>query len=281
MQANNGEYWMAFRSSNYQFTTDYRTVLTHGQKVRNKTFIGRLDPRTWMYDESTIKELDFTQIRPFTRGVEDPRLFWNGKNYCISATILEPDIPVARICVLTLESLESAKVIAFEVLAEYSADRVEKNWMPVHKTGRLSKSKADFIYSPNLLVTKKGFTPTSLTFPLNTLRGGSQVLSLGDSTSVAVVHEAKIVYQDGLSQNSFAALPPRRQYVHRFVRFDEKFTIFQMSKPFVFVENGIEFASGLTMHDDKFIISFGRSDVMSYIATVGLGQALIQMKDLT
>lgn len=272
---------MAFRSSNYQFTSDYRTILTYGNKVLNKIFIGRLDPKTWMFDESSIKELDLSKFRPFYRGIEDPRLFWNGKNYCISATILEPDIPIARICVVTLDSLESLTPINFKVLPEFQKDRVEKNWMPIHKVGKYSKTKIDFIYSPTTLVSKDSFLPIELCQTLNTIRGGSQVVSLEDSTGIAVVHEAKIVHKSGMSPVSFASSYPIRQYVHRFVRFDDKFRIFQMSDPFVFVGEGIEFAAGLALIDDNIVISFGRSDVMCYIATIGLGQALVRMKDLT
>jgi predicted GH43/DUF377 family glycosyl hydrolase len=280
MQALNGEYWMAFRSSNYKFTYNRDLVLTHGNRVKNRTFIGRVNPTTWLLDESTVQEIDFSHLGPFIRGPEDPRLYWNGKQYCMSMTVLEAVVPVARICVITLESLENPKAMTYEVLAVMNESRVEKNWMPIHKIGKLAKSKTDFIYSPTLQLSRGVFSP--LNNESYEYRGGSQVIPVGDGTNIAVVHE---VYnkrtKHAVSMTTFAGSRDLQHYTHRLVRMDEKFTILQMSDPFHFFDEGIEFAAGIASTPDGFVISYGRSDVASYIATISLGHALHSMKDLT
>lgn len=277
MQALNGEYWMAFRSSNYKFTTDGGVVLTTENRVRNRTFIGRVNPETWLLDESTVKELDFSGLRFFARGPEDPRLYWDGKHYCLSMTILEMDIPVARICVVTLKSLEDPQPIDFKILPEMERDRVEKNWMPVHKTGRLAKSKVDFVYSPNTLVSKGQFVSVDNEVP--DFRGGSQIIPLGDGTSIAIVHEVYDKYITlPFSMRTFAGTRQMRHYVHRFIRMDEDFRIIKYSEPFTFFGEGIEFAAGIAPTESGFVISYGRFDVACYMATISLGHALHSMK---
>jgi hypothetical protein len=41
-----------------------------------------------------------------------------------------------------------------------------------------------------------------------------------------------------------------------------------MSPRFLFLDNGIEFAAGLTEKDDQYVITLGRSDIASFVAII-------------
>ena len=59
-----------------------------------------------------------------------------------------------------------------------------------------------------------------------------------------------------------------KDYEHYFVRFDEHGWAIEISDPFHFVTNGIEFANGIVPHQDNYVVSFGRDDIYSLLATI-------------
>ena len=280
-QDDKGDYWVVFRASNYYFSGEDSIGLTIGSKIRNRMFLGRLDPITMLFDESTIKEIDTQTLRPdIKRGIEDARLFFDGKHWCLSATFLEKTDPIARICKITLKSLEEPEVLSIDILPAPDATRVEKNWMPVHKTGKMSKSKIDFLYDANTTLSKSGFKRISDNQMLSKFRGGTQIVPMGDGTSIAVIHEVYAKPMEGFSSTTFSSGRLIRKYSHRFIRLDKDCKVFQVSDPFVLVAEGIEFASGIAPYADGFVISFGRQDVASYLATIDMGHLLLTLKDI-
>lgn len=277
-----GTYWVVFRASNYFFSREDTIGLTMGSKIRNRMFIGRLDPITLLFDEKSIKEVDTKRLRSdIQRGIEDARLFFDGKKWCLSATFLEKETcPIARICKITLKSLEDPEVLKIDILPAPDETRVEKNWMPIHKVGKLAKSKIDFLYDARTTLSSRDFKRISDNEMLSKFRGGSQVVPVGDGTNIAIIHEVYAKPMKGFSSSTFSSGKMIRKYSHRFIRLDKEFKVIQMSEPFVLVAEGIEFAAGIAPYKDGFVISFGRQDVASYLATIDLGHLLLTLKDV-
>lgn len=268
LKTNENEYWMAFRSSNYKILTTGSPTLTTESKIRNKLFLVKLIPETWQFDETTLKEINLHNIKSgIKRNIEDARLFWDGNNYCLSATFLEIDCPTARVCKVTLESLETAKPIKIEIYRSFTG-AVEKNWMPIHKVSHQKDSKTDFIYKSDFLYSDGEFLPIEAPKTTRQFRGGSQVIPLEDGTSISVIHELYYKIYPYMNPATFAHYQSIRHYTHRFIRYDKNHQILQMSKKFIFIEEGIEFAAGIAEYQNSFIVSFGRSDIASYMATI-------------
>jgi hypothetical protein len=280
MLSNEGEYWLAFRSSNYVIMSNGQPIATVEAKIRNRLFLCRLK-EDWDLEESTLTEIDIRKVRSTARrGLEDPRLFWDGSNYCISTTYLEIDYQVARISKMALKSLEDPESVNFEILPS-PRGQIEKNWMPIHKINEASDSDTDFIYNGYSVIKDKEWVlvdePRSKTIKF---RGGTQLLPLGDGTSICLIHQTYFrISPNSMNSVTFAPIQSMRQYTHRFVRYDSNYKIISYSDQFLFVKEGIEFASGIAPTDNGYVISFGRSDVAYYIATISREDALKTLRN--
>ena len=266
----NGDYWIVFRSSNYYFTPNRDILFFTENAIRNRMFLAKLDPYDWSIDESTLKELDILSFKPnLRRGIEDARLFWDGSYWCISTTMLEKDMPLARICVGRLKSLEDPVIIEHKVMPASSPNAIEKNWMPVHKVDSLKTNSIDFMYSSKKLVSGNKFVDIENQPQLgDAFRGGSQILPLTKKTSIALIHETDYIIKNGYFSTTFSSTRSMKFYFHRFIVLDEKFQIKQYTERFVFTKPGIEFACGLAPTEGGFLVSFGRSDVATYLGLI-------------
>ena len=273
MLSNDGEYWLAFRASNYIFSDTRITVrLTAGQKVRNKMFLVRLK-EDWSFDEETMKEITVNNIKEdVVRGLEDPRLYWDGISYCISSTYLEKDNPIARISKIRIKSLDDPEVLSIDIYPSPN-NQIEKNWMPVQDT-------ESFIYDYCSVITNGEVVKHNVNDKYESFRGGTQVIPLGDGTSIGLIHEVYSVVVRGVNPTTFSSTTNVRNYNHRFVRYNKDLKPIQCSDNFIFVKEGIEFASGIAPTKDGFVISFGRSDLASYVATISKDNLLATLKDL-
>ena len=246
---------------------------------RNRMFISDLDP-----DELTlgkIREVDLTKTyesvgHPMTRGIEDGRLYHDGKTLRISATAYETKlIPLARICSLPL-TIKSTKAVGgkLEIFDSPSTElqSVEKNWMPIVKSPWLNTGAPpafDFIYdsmhgynsAKKELVDVGGYS-----LPI---RGGSQVISLGDGTMLSIVHQVTLA-DIKRSSNIMEGTIMRRRYVHRFIQYDKTGKIIKVTDKFNFLNKSIEFASGIALYQDRVLVTFGALDCAAYIASIPL-----------
>lgn len=281
MLSNEGEYWLAFRSSNYVFVKneEYFFLTNDDNKVTNKLFLVKLNKKTWQFEEDTLKQIDTKSFRSsITRDVEDPRLFWDGNNYCISATYLEKDCQVAKICKITLESLENPNIKSLVVLDSYDSKVTEKNWMPIHKT---KKSKIDFIHSSGVVFFDNKFIKINYHPKTKSFRGSSQVLPLEDNTYLALIHEAEHYYVKRFNQITMSNRVRVLMYSHRFILMNKDFEIVKCSDKFIFSsKEGFDFASGIAPSDNGYVISLGRSDCATYIATISKDNLLATLKDI-
>lgn len=261
MLSNEGEYWMAVRSSNYVLMSNGHASLTAEQKIRNKLYLVKLIPETWEFDDTTLKEIDTTSLRDdIKRNVEDPRLFWDGENYCITTTFVEITLPIPRICKITLDSLENAKPLSLEIF-DSPTNNVEKNWMPIANT-------KDFIYKSNGIIKNGKLNEIKSPEVSNLFRGGTQIIRIDEKSSIGLIHQLHYKIYAAMSPSTFGALQSIRQYTHRFVKYNNNYEITHISPRFLFLGNGIEFAAGITEYKDDYVISLGRSDIATVMATI-------------
>jgi predicted GH43/DUF377 family glycosyl hydrolase len=280
MLSNEGEYWLAFRSSNYYFVKEHDSLCfhdrSHGAKVMNKIFLVKLNKNTWQFEEETLKQIDTKSFLPFIkRDLEDPRLFWDGSNYCISATILEEGFKTAKICKVVLESLENPKVNSLEIIRPLDESTAEKNWMPI-------TNSSNFIHSSNTLFFKHKYIElNSKNSTTKSFRGSSQVIPFDDNTNITVIHEAEHFFEDRFNSITFGTKVKVLKYSHRFVLMDNDYNIIKISDKFVLTDKeGFDFVAGMAPTDNGYVISFGRSDAACYVATISKESVEKTLKDL-
>jgi len=279
MLSNEGEYWLAFRSSNYYFVNGHDSLCfsnnSRGAFVLNKLFLVKLNKDTWQFEEDTLKQIDTKSSNPFiVRDVEDPRLFWDGENYCISATILERGFKIAKICKITLKSLDEPEVTSLDIFDSYKEKVSEKNWMPIQNT-------KDFLHSSYVMFSNNKFIEKQKKEFTKSFRGGSQVITFDENTNIAVIHEPEHYSINKFNPITFRTKIKVLKYSHRFVLMDSKYNIIKISDKFVLTDKeGFDFVAGIAPIEDGYVISFGRSDVACYVATISKENIEKTLKDL-
>jgi hypothetical protein len=256
-------YAMTVRSSNYIVTDRGEYKVVDGGLIKSQVWFSELDNDLKM---KNLRRIDLSGIKPsLSRGLEDAKLIVRDGNWMFSAVVLEENIPKARMAVATLDS-KATKVAKLQLFPSVDAGRVEKNWMMSHEPN----PNFDFIYGPNQIVKGDQMITWMTDHPdISALRGGSNLLSMGEGNYLAVTHRM-FGRQDSFFQpETFGMVhTDRREYVHYFVKYDEKGIIRAMSKGFIFYKPGIEFAAGLSARKKDLLISFGREDVSSHIAVL-------------
>jgi hypothetical protein len=249
-------------------------------------FIAKLNPTTLKLGK--IEEVDLSESYKnfhleLNRGIEDGRLYHDGKTLRISAVIFEEKtISVARICSLALDmSSGSPKGGDIEVFdSPVNEDTVEKNWMPVHRPSLYNPDDVNFDY---LYRAGKTFTVSDKTvtdvggLDLGSIRGGSQLIGLENGTMLGIVHQcvsAEYIRFASLTKEALF----RRRYVHRFMQYDENGTILKVTDQFNFINKSIEFASGIAIHNDKLLVTFGAQDSSAHIASFPLKRVLSALR---
>ena len=264
------------------------SVLGSEGKFRNRMFIGTLNPSTLTL--SKIKEVDLTQAYKnfhvdLFRGIEDGRLYHDGNTLRISATIWESGkIPVARICNLPLD-MSSGNPVAGDIEmfdSPVDEDTVEKNWMPVHRTSLYNEKDIafDYIYNPGQTYNIETRELTNVGGPTpSRVRGGGQLIGLENGTMLGIIHQcvsAEYIRFANLSQEPLF----RRRYVHRFMQYNEQGQILKTTDMFNFINKSVEFAGGLSIYNDKVLVSFGALDSSSHIASIPLKKILSALRPL-
>ena len=144
----------------------------------------------------------------------------------------------------------------------------EKNWMPVLDQEftfvKWTNPTEVVRYDPS-----KGTTETislSETMPLGTgdLRGGSQVIPLGDHR-IAFVHETNLFNSEAGRKDAI--------YRHRFVVWDKDWKVVEVSEPLCVLGGSIEFSCGMAEHKDNLLITFGFQDNAAFL--LGLPKSIL------
>jgi hypothetical protein len=256
-------YAMTVRSSNYVVTDRGEYKVVDGGLIKSQVWFSELDSDLKLKD---LRKIDLSGIKPeLSRGLEDAKLFVRDGKWMFSCVVMENHTPLARMAIATMDA-KGTKVTDLKILPSIDAGRIEKNWMIPSDPN----PNFDFIYGPNQIVKGDQIIAWMTDQPdISALRGGSNLLSMGDGSYLAVTHRMFGKQDSFFQPETFGMVhTDRREYVHYFVKYDEKGIIRAMSKGFIFYKPGIEFAAGLTARKKELLISFGREDVSSHIAVM-------------
>lgn len=199
-------------------------------------------------------------------GLEDARIFrWNGKLYVSGVRRDLDTIGTGRmeLCEIEVHENSVVEVDRFRIPPPKDPNSYcEKNWMPI----------LDLPYhyvkwsNPTEVVKVDPITQTSTTVHLgNTislprdLRGGSQVLTIGDYY-LTCTHEVDLFNSEVGRKDA--------KYYHRFIVWDKNWNVAYHSKEFNFMSGDVEFCVGMAKQDDNFLITFGFQDNAAYVLKV-------------
>lgn len=196
-------------------------------------------------------------------GLEDARIFrWDGKLYLSG---VRRDTTTNGQGRMELSEI----VVAEDGVTEVSRVRIdppknpdsycEKNWMPIidkpyHYVKWTSPTEVVKV-DPDTGKSETIYHHDYIQFPRD-LRGGSQVIKFGDHY-IAVTHEVDFLQSEVGRKDA--------RYLHRFIVWNEDFTVFAYSKEFSFMDAHVEFCIGMQLVDNEFIFTFGYQDNGAYI----------------
>lgn len=269
-------YLCLIRSSNYYYDDFGQVTLTTENRVRNKTYVARLDSE---FSITKLTEVNFIDGPNQERGVEDARLFQRNGYWLFHAVMREEHTPHPRICIYQLD-IHSGTAVFVEKYESEGYQTIEKNWMT---TSKYKNENFEFVYNTETIVKRDGSLAriTTQEGNIKTLRGGSSLLELGDGNYLAVAHYCYHLSAKGFSPARFGYVYGLlRKYTHVFVVFNENGQLTHISNEFVFDELQIEFASGIETYKDKFVISYGAKDLTSNLAFIDQSKVFDLLKPI-
>ena len=273
---------MAFRSSNYVINAETAEYLvTAGNKIQNKVYFCELNSD---FKIQNLREVKFDSIPladedlKLVRGAEDAKLFWRNGFWHFTAVLKEPyGIPIPRMGTFRLKD-DVAYFLDLNGFANEDNKKAEKNWMAPYS----ANSNFDFVYGPTQIVKDRELiTVRDQSDEIRGIRGGSNLWDLEDGTYLAITHRTYVKKIEYFSSRKFGVVEAElRNYEHQFARYNEWGKLFQVSEPFQFISPGIEFAAGLVVVGDKVLVSFGREDVSSHLASIELKKVMEMLRDV-
>ena len=263
-------YAMTFRSSNYVIMPDSGELYVEtGGPIRNKVFFTETNENMELLD---LREISFKDSGLHVeRGVEDCKLFWRHDQWYFSGVVMERHTPIARMGIFTLDPKKNtAKVI--HLYNGQNPKKPEKNWMIPNEIN----PNFDFIHGPTSVGKGRQIIFTASDNPkIAALRGNTNLLDLGDTTYLALVH---ILYTRNTRTWDGRMFGMRdgkyKNYTHLFARYDYEGRLIGLSDEFQFIGPGIEFAAGMVEMGDDLVITFGKDDVSSHYCRIPRWKAL-------
>ena len=249
------------RSSNYQIVHGrYVIPEADGELIRTQNILCELDHELRVTRARTIADPPYVKTQYPVDGLEDCRLRHTPTGIGVSATVrnVAPFDGRCRIATADLD-VDSAELHNLRVMSSLQMQEHEKNWMPVgggwvyaasHNGHTVTVVPGDVDGTYHMV--QGGPAPHIA----NGFRGGGQVVRWRDGW-LGVIHEV-------------AHLPSgQRVYEHRFVVWDDTWTISGISPAFAFCKSQtIEFAAGLAVKDGRVLVTFGVADADAYIAAI-------------
>ena len=266
-------YKFTVRSSNFvldESGTVHQSVDPQGI-IRTKNYIGNMDHDMRVLDLTEIDTsgVDGPTLYPWVIGMEDCRIWFDleSREWKVSGSYRQhredgiPTIAVDTFC----DELEQYRIATEDgrekfatrvtdmghvvrdrtILLGENPDQFEKNWMPTGYGNR-------FLRGP--------WEDSRL--PGHQLRGSSQAILGQHSMYYGVLH--------------FCTWPGR-MYWHCFASFNWEGGLTGLSAPFYFLDPGVEFANGMAVHDDQFVVTFGYREARCFIASVPINDVLREL----
>lgn len=263
-----GGHWVLIRSANYEIVNGkYDIKESSNGTIYTRYQLVELD------DKDQIKSIEKIESEPYEKsgfpadGIEDIRIFQIKDKFMLSGTIrnMVPYTDKARIALADFD-IKEKRIYNLKLFdSPVSADKHEKNWMPI-----LGTQEPEWLYECNNdgWTDVVGWNGTQLNLISrhkapsisSSFRGGGQLVKVGDHY-YAVIHEIVILH-DG-----------RRNYVHRFVKFNSRMGIEDFSIPFFLKhKHTIEFVSGFAFNEntEEFRVTFGFMDKEAWMVKFSL-----------
>lgn len=201
-------------------------------------------------------------------GLEDARIVrWEGKLY-ISGVRRDLDhIGTGRMELSEIEFVDNQvkEVKQYRIpTPDNKESYCEKNWMPIldmpfHYV-KWTNGTEVVKYDRETNKTKTVVLTSWKDLGTRDLRGGSQVIPLGNSHRMCLVHETDLFWSKAGRKDA--------TYRHRFVIWDKDWNLVKVSKLFSFMEAEIEFAVGMAEYKGNYLITFGYQDNAAYLLRV-------------
>ncbi len=259
---------MNIRSSNYVIAEDGSYIFQgHGEDGVIQT----LNHLVRVADDLTLTSIGTLPLQPagpplrLSRviGCEDVRLVHTNDGWRALATVRDRNqYERCDVAILKMDDIEHPALATIEVVPGPDPARHEKNWMPFVKDGELKvlylcapTIVAHFDFTSNLVVESQTIGPPAGA----NFRGGSQGVEF-ENGFLFLVHEVTMYGTN-------------RVYGHRFIHLTEsvqlsgriRWDITALSRPFHFLDVGIEFAAGLARNGEILIASFGVRDEEAWL----------------
>ena len=233
-------YRFTIRSSNYVLDASETSYYTKEGVIETINYVGQMDKnlRVTGLDRIYTALVEGPILYPWVLGVEDCRIWWDIENDIWKTSGSYRQHRSDGVTTIAVDSLDGALVVKREVLTGNNPDQFEKNWMP---TGRGN----DFLRGPwgNEMQ----------------LRGSSEAVPIGDDY-YGVLHY--VTYDTG------------RRYWHCFSKFNSSGGLLGISEPFYFINPGVEFANGMTVWQDNFVVTFSNRDERALMVRVPISDVM-------
>lgn len=238
--------------------------------IKTKNFLVQYDRDLKLLSQKEIVEnlpRKREKVRPI-EGLEDCRIFgFKGSSWFTCTTLdTNPAAPQISLCKLSNDrSKASVQVEKLTPLIGPNPSRCEKNWLPFVKDNELLviySCEPFTVYKPDIErgTCQLQHSSSKTQYDFSRFSGSAPPVEFDDGY-LFLVHET-------LYDND------QRKYLHRFVKLDNQYNITQISKPFIFMHQGIEYCCGMALDHTKkkLIMGIGIEDREAYLATIDLTQ---------
>jgi|688.fasta_scaffold24839_3 FkbM family methyltransferase len=236
--------------------------------------------RTWNYlcemdDNMRIKSYHRIDTSSFPDkelwdfvGLEDCRIVrWNNKLYMTGVRRDLDTIGTGRMELSEIEFTENGvKEVSQHRIPAPPPDQeyCNKNWMPIldmpYHYVKWTNGTEIVRYNIDTNTTETVLRRDWKDFGTTDLRGGSQIIPLGDNYRFCLTHETYLTQS--------AAGRKDGVYRHRFIVWDKEWNIVKVSRQFSFMNAEIEFAVGMVEYKGNYLITFGYQDNAAYLVKV-------------
>lgn len=249
---NTGDYVVTVRGCNYYITNignEFRMLDDKSFYFDTQNYLAHVSKdlhidKFWFLEDRCVR-----QHSEALNGIEDIRLFkWNNEFWIIGSALKQKDMRV-KTSTMIICQLDGYNLINHKFIQSPVGSEVEKNWMPL-----VINNDLHFIYQVSPLtvyqyVNNRLRLITLQPMPiLSGYSGGSAVFTYKDKF-IMVIH--KKIFDEKIRVLC---------YEHRILVLNTDFSVYKLSNAFRFESIGIEFCSGIVIHDDYVIFSYGVID---------------------
>ena len=240
---------------------------------RTRNVLLRLDRELGFLEQTEVRDESgiLSPLREHRiRGLEDARLVLLGGQAAFTCTTMEYHPAGShRISLVTVDG--SGRLVLHVPVAGHGDDRPQKNWLPF-VDGASGELRAVFGYEPLEVLRidrETGRCEVAVSRPsgrnLQDLRGSAGPVEIPEKLGggrLLLVHQV--------------AHHGRRYYLQRFLQVDDEWTLRRVSRPFYFLDRGIEFPAGacLSHSGDELLVTIGVQDREAWLCRVPLATVL-------